>query len=184
MESRDQSIIDGLFARRESAISEMSQTYGGYCRTVADNILNSREDAEECLNDTWLRAWNTIPPARPDSLRAYLGRIVRNLAISRYREHTSQKRGGSTYALALDELAECAQPSDDNVESESERRELVNCINRFLQNQTAARRDMFVERYFYCDPVKDIALHHGASEARVKTTLFRMRKQLKEELER
>ena len=104
METRDQSIIDGFFARQETAIQDASEAYGGYCRTIADHILQNREDTEECLNDTWLKAWNTIPPTRPDSLRAYLGRITRNLAISRFRKSASLKRGGTTYTLALDEL--------------------------------------------------------------------------------
>ena len=183
METRDQSIIDGFFARQETAIHDASEAYGGYCRTIADHILQNREDTEECLNDTWMKAWSTIPPARPDSLRAYLGRITRNLAISRFRESASLKRGGSTYTLALDELTECAQPAGNSTEDEVLRGELTARIDRFLQKESAEKRDMFVERYFYCDPVSDIARHHGVTESKVKTTLFRLRKKLKEELE-
>ncbi len=176
MEDRD--IIEMYFARDERAIAETSEKYGGYCGSIAMNILSSREDAEECLNDTWLRAWNSIPPHRPNVLRVFLGKITRNLALDKYRARTAEKRVGGEFAVSLDELDECVGTVD-----ESESAEIGESISRFLRTQPKETRSIFVCRYFYCDSIGDIARRFGISEAKVKTLLFRTRNKLKIHLE-
>ena len=176
MEDRD--IIEMYFARDERAISATSVKYGGYCGSIAMNILSSREDTEECLNDTWLRAWNSIPPHRPDILRVFLGKITRNLALDRYKAQTAQKRAGGELAVSLDELDECI-----GIVDERESAEIGESISRFLRTQPKETRSVFVCRYFYCDSIADIARRFGISEAKVKTLLFRTRSKLKIHLE-
>ena len=176
MEDRD--IIEMYFARDERAISATSVKYGGYCGSIAMNILSSREDTEECLDDTWLRAWNSIPPHRPDILRVFLGKITRNLALDKYRTRTAEKRAGGEFAVSLDELDECVGAVD-----ERESAEIGESISRFLRTQPKETRSVFVCRYFYCDSIADIAKRFGISEAKVKTLLFRTRNKLKIHLE-
>lgn len=176
MEDRD--IIEMYFARDERAIAETSDKYGGYCGSIAMNILSSREDTEECLNDTWLRAWNSIPPHRPNVLRVFLGKITRNLALDKYRARTAEKRAGGEFAVSLDELDECVGTID-----EGESAEIGESISRFLRTQSKETRSIFVCRYFYCDSIGDIARRFGISEAKVKTLLFRTRNKLKIHLE-
>ena len=176
MEDRD--IIEMYFARDERAISETSVKYGGYCGSIAMNILSSREDTEECLDDTWLRAWNSIPPHRPNVLRVFLGKITRNLALDKYKARTAEKRAGGELAVSLDELDECVGAVD-----ERESAEIGESISRFLRTQPKETRSVFVCRYFYCDSIADIAKRFGISEAKVKTLLFRTRNKLKIHLE-
>ena len=176
MEDRD--IIEMYFARTERAIAETSGKYGAYCTTIAMNILSSREDTDECLNDTWLRAWNSIPPNRPNVLRVFLGKITRNLALDKYRARTAEKRVGGEFAVSLDELDECVGAVD-----ERESAEIGESISRFLRTQPKETRSVFVCRYFYCDSISDIARRFGISEAKVKTLLFRTRSKLKIHLE-
>ncbi|MDD5940748.1 MAG: RNA polymerase sigma factor [Lachnospiraceae bacterium] len=180
----DAEIIRRFFDRDESAIRDTQDKYSRYCGSIAHGLLASAEDAGECLNDTWLRAWNTIPPENPQSLRAYLGKITRNLAVDRIRRDSAAKRGGKEAVLALDELAECESASADDVEEKAAQSALGEVINRFLDAQDRERRALFVERYYYADSIADIAAHHSMSESAVKVTLFRMRKELKKELER
>ena len=176
MEDRD--IIEMYFARNEKAISETADKYGSYCGSIAMNILSSREDTEECLADTWLRAWNCIPPHRPNLLRVFLGKITRNLALDRYKARTAEKRAGGEFAMSLDELDECIGAVD-----ERESAEIGESISRFLRTQPKETRSVFVCRYFYCDSIADIAKRFGISEAKVKTLLFRTRNKLKIHLE-
>ena len=176
MEDRD--IIEMYFARDERAISETSSKYGSYCGSIAMNILGSREDTEECVNDTWLRAWNSIPPHRPNLLRVFLGKIARNLALDRYKARTAEKRMGGEFAMSLDELDDCIGTVD-----ERESAEIGESISRFLRTQPKETRSVFVCRYFYCDSISDIARRFGISEAKVKTLLFRTRSKLKIHLE-
>ena len=176
MEDRD--IIEMYFARNEKAISETADKYGSYCGSIAMNILSSREDTEECLDDTWLRAWNSIPPHRPNLLRVFLGKITRNLALDRYKARTAEKRAGGEFAMSLDELDECIGAVD-----ERESAEIGESISRFLRTQPKETRSVFVCRYFYCDSIADIAKRFGISEAKVKTLLFRTRNKLKIHLE-
>ena len=176
MEDRD--IIEMYFARDERAISETSSKYGSYCGSIAMNILGSREDTEECVNDTWLRAWNSIPPHRPNLLRVFLGKIARNLALDRYKARTAEKRMGGEFAMSLDELDDCIGTVD-----ERESAEIGESISRFLRTQPKQTRSVFVCRYFYCDSIADIAKRFSISEAKVKTMLFRTRGKLKIHLE-
>ena len=158
----DQDILDLYFARSESAISATNEKYGKYCHTVAMNILYSHEDSEECVNDTWLRAWGAIPPKRPAMLRTFLGKITRNLALNRW-EHTHA-------AGQPDQLPEQLT--------------LTECINRFLEHQKPENRKLFVRRYWYLSEIKEIAGDYGFTESKVKMTLSRMRAQLMAELEK
>ena len=174
----DHDIIALYFERDERAIAETSNKYGGYCGSIAMNILSSPEDTEECLNDTWLRAWGAIPPIRPNVLRVFLGKITRNLALDQYKARTAEKRLGGEFAMSLDELDECIGTEDarDHVA-------LGEIISRFLREQTREARGVFVCRYYYCDSVGDIAKRFGISEGKVKSVLHRMRLRLKRYLE-
>ena len=172
----DSKIIKLFFDRDESALLQTSAKYGAYCSSIAFNVLGNSEDAGECMNDTLLRAWNSIPPQEPASLKAYLGRIARNLALDRYDKMKAEKRGGGQYELALDELSECIADTDASLEVS----ELPQLIDAFLAEQDAEKRKIFVKRYFYMDPVKKIAKDMSMSESNVKTTLFRLRNSLKE----
>lgn len=179
----ERAIIEEFTARKETAIAAAQEKYGRYCSSIAYNILFDAEDAEECLNDTWLRAWETIPPAAPESLRAYLGCITRNLAISALRAKKALKRTGTQFALSLEELSDCLMLSDDNVEKAVDRRALSDAINRFLDGLAPEKRNIFIQRYFYLDPIRTIAGQSGMRESRVKVMLFRLRNALKQELE-
>lgn len=179
----DEKIIDLYWARQEAAILETDKKYGNYCRSISLHILKNQEDCEECVNDTWLRAWDTMPPKRPDFLSAFLGKITRNLSISRYRMNRAEKRGGGEMDLLLMELEECL-PSGKDVEKEIEEKETARAIDRFLYGVDEESRNMFVRRYFYVDSVKEIAERFGVSESKVKSRLFRTRNRLREHLER
>lgn len=180
----DDCAIIGLYnARSEDAITETAKKYGGYCYSIAYNILHSDEDSEECVNDTYLRAWNAIPPQKPSVLSAFLGKITRNLSLDRYRKYTSEKRGAGEIPLALDELGECVQ-STDSVEKTVNDRELTEALNRFLTSLTAEKRKIFMRRYWYLSPVKEIAADFGFTESKVKMILFRTREGLREFLEK
>lgn len=177
----DQSIVDLYLGRDESAITETDRVYGNFCRTIALNILNHIGDAEECVNDTYHAAWTRIPPEMPQSLRAFLGRITRNLSISRYRKYKAQKRYSGMEVL-LSELDECV-PSRMSVEQEVEARELSEFISSWLDSLSEEDRALFVRRYWYGEPVNYIALRGGAVPRTVGTRLFRLRKNLKAYLE-
>lgn len=179
----DTKIIDLYWKRDESAIQETVNAYGRYCRTIAFNILGIEEDVQECLNDTWLGAWNSIPPARPDCLSAFLGKITRNLAISRYRAAHARKRTGDRLSESLDELGECVQASADNVSQAVDRHALENAINTYLDTVSEKQRKLFVRRYFYMDSVAEIAEMYGLGQSDVKVTLLRMRRSLRKVLE-
>lgn len=179
----DTKIIDLYWARQETAIVETDKKYGNYCRSIALHILSNMEDSEECVNDTWLRAWDCMPPKRPDILSAFLGKITRNLSISRYRMNRAKKRGSGEPELLLLELEECL-PSAANVEEEVEGKETSEAIDRFLYSVEEESRNVFIRRYFYVDSIKEIADRFEISESKVKSQLFRMRKRLKEHLEK
>lgn len=178
----DSAIIDLFFERSEQAIDELDKKYGNALRKTAVNILHDRQDAEECANDALLGVWNSIPPQRPLALAVYVCRIARNLAISRLRSRTAEKRGGGL-DLVLDELEEFL-PSPQNVETELEAKELTERVNRFLSALPYDDRYVFVRRYWFADPVKDIAASMGQKENRVSLRLFRLREKLKKELEK
>ncbi len=179
----DDSIIIKLYNKRdERAIEESSKKYGNYCYIIAYNILADEQDAEECLDDTWLGAWNSIPPAQPKNLRLYLSKITRNLSLEKYRNKTREKRGGGEVALALDEIGELTAVTA-GVEDEVTERELGQAINRFLRSLSRRERNIFLRRYYYLDSVSDIARRFDMRQDNVLVTLSRTRKKLKEYLE-
>lgn len=171
----DAKIVQLYLDRNEQAIPATANKYGTYCTSIAENILGNHEDAEECVNDTYLSAWNSIPPHRPSSLSAFLGKIVRNLSIKRYRYNTADKRGGGQAAVVLDEIAELVSDADDSVAQEVERRELIKAIDTFLGTQSAEKRGIFVRRYWYFDSISDIAARFEMTENNVSVTLKRVR---------
>lgn len=177
----DRHIVDLYWQRNEQAISETAAKYEGYCMKIAQNILADHADSEESVNDTYLHAWNAIPPERPLNLRAYLGRITRNLALNRYQAKAAQKRQGDSFARSLDELEDFAVPALDPTD-ELAARELGECISAFLRTQSVETRAIFVRRYFYCDSIEELAKRFGAGESKIKTTLLRTRQRLKQYL--
>lgn len=177
----DRQIVELYFARDEKAIEESSQKYGIYCFTLANSILQSDRDAEECVNDTWLRTWNSIPPQKPNCLRLFLAKITRNLAFDKYRERNRQKRGGIVL-LALDEISEFL-PASEYVETQAEEEELMRSINRFLRSLTERDCNIFINRYFHVKSTKTIADQYDLTEGNVQKILFRIRKKLKHHLE-
>jgi RNA polymerase sigma factor (sigma-70 family) len=176
----DSEIIDLFFERSDQAIVELSKKYGALCRKVSQNILNNVLDAEECVNDAFLGAWNTIPPQRPNPLRTYICRIVRNLSIKKYHANTSMKRN-SFYDVALDELEECL-PSPVNVEKELAAKELTDLLDSFLDTLDKGNRILFMRRYWYSDSISDIASGLQISKNSVTVRLFRIREKLKKYL--
>ena len=179
----DNMIIDLYWTRSESAISETSSRYGGYCTKIAMNILQNKEDSEECVNDTYLKVWNAIPPQRPVRLAAFLGRITRNLSLNMYKAKNAQKRGGSEVALLLSELEGCI-PSGSSVDAEYEAGFIAKSIDGFLASAPAESRILFVRRYWYADSIAVIARRFAMSESKVKSSLFRTRNRLREHLEK
>lgn len=177
----DNCIIDLFWQRNELAIKEIQAKYGNYCTKIAMNILGDVRDAEETVNDTYLHTWNSIPPTRPNSLSAYVGKITRNLSINKYNARNTQKRSVSEYALSLEELGECISEKVSEINCYG--LALSQCINSFLQKQKKEHRMIFVRRYFYCDSVEDIKSRFNMSESKVKSVLFRMRNKLKYYLE-
>ena len=171
----DAAIITLYWARDQRAIAATEEKYGRACRALATRLLDSREDGEECVNDTWHRAWDTIPPQRPDSLRAYLMRIVRNLAIDRWRGRQAQKRGAGLGELAL-ELEDCL-PAAPSAERAAEEREVAACMNRWLDAQA------FVRRYWYGWRVDELAKKAGCSPNGMAQRLRRLRGDLRRALE-
>ena len=179
----DESILQLFFQRREQALNETQAKYARLCLRVADGILADTRDAEECVNDTWLRAWNSIPPARPASLPAWLAKVTRNLAITRLRGITARKRGGGEIPLLLDELAECL-PGGEDPQRAAEGAELTALIDAWLGGLAREDRVLFLRRYWYGDGVSALAKDQGWGESRVKTALHRLRKGLREHLEK
>lgn len=174
----DSQIIELYWQRSESAIAETARKYGKLCRHIAMNIVGNLSDAEECENDTYVSAWNAIPPTRPSVFSAFLTKIVRNIALNRYEYNKAQKRNNE-FDLILDELEGCVA-GKDTVESAYEAGELASMLDEFLEQLTKERRVMFVRRYWYSDSVKDIAKRLQISESKVKTTLFRTRNELQD----
>ncbi len=174
----DARIVDLYWARNEAAISESDTKYGRMLNSLSYSLLSSREDAEECLNDTYLAAWNSMPSARPERLGAFLSKIIRRISIDRFRERHSEKRGGIDNLC--EELTECIPDNSDD--GEGDREEIRNALNAFLNACDTQKRAMFILRYFYSKSIEEIALKVGASESKVKTALHRMRLELKEKL--
>ncbi len=172
----DRRIIDLFFARDEAAIKETQTKYGKLCFKIARNILNNSEDAEECVNDTYLSLWNAIPPERPHSLLAFVIRIARNLSFKRLEYNTAEKRNPNC-VISWSELEECIP--DQSFKAELDESELGDLINSFLHGQKEDVRNVFVRRYYFGDDILDIAERYRFSESKVKSMLFATRNKLK-----
>lgn len=179
----DNEIIELYWARNENAITASEEKYGRYCHSISYNILHNNEDAEECVNDTWVGAWKSIPPQRPNRLSSYLGKITRNLSINRFKQYTAEKRGLGQTEIVLSELEDCI-PAETDVEQLVEEMVLVEALNRFLRGQPEQKRNIFIRRYWYLYPIREIAEVYSASESKITSLLFRMRNELKEYLEK
>lgn len=174
----DAKIVELFLARDERAIPATAEKYGNYCFSIANNILENREDAEECVNDTYFNTWNAIPPQRPQILSSFLGKIVRNLAFNRYKYNTAEKRGGGQLPAVLDELAECVSGTGD-AEQAYLYKELVAAINDFLGMLSLEKRNIFVRRYWYTDSISEIAARYNLSYFGVAMILKRLRSKLR-----
>lgn len=180
---KDDEIIALFWERNEKAITAAADKYGRYCHSISYNILHSNNDAEECVNDTYLGAWKSIPPQRPDRLAAYLGKITRNLSINRFKQYTAEKRGYGQTELVLSELEDCIS-AETSVEQMIEEMTLTKSINQFLLAQPEQKRNIFIRRYWYLYSIRDIAKAYGMSESKAASLLFRMRNALKAHLEK
>lgn len=178
----DFEIVELYWDRDENAIAQTDAKYGKYCRKIAYSILYDREDTEESVNDTYLQTWNSLPPNRPERLSTYLGKICRNISINLYEKLTAEKRGGREADACLDEMAEVVGRSSD-VEEQLDLSVLTDTINTFLKRCDKQARIVFVQRYWYMIPVKQIAKENRMSESNVKMTLLRTREKLREYLE-
>ena len=179
----DNKIIDLYWARSQQAIAESDAKYGAYCRTVARNILSREEDAEECVNDTWLRAWNAIPPQRPTVLQAFFGKLTRNLSLDRWRRDRAQKRGGSQLELALEELEDCLA-ARERVDEAMDAQTTAGLISAFVRSLSQQDRVLFVRRYWYLDDIQTLSKQVGMGQSQVKSRLHRIRLRLKTALEK
>ena len=179
----DSMIVLLYWDRDETAISHTERKYGNYLMKIANNILTDREDSVESVNDTYMAAWNSMPPHRPGVLSTYLGKLTRRISIDLFRKRTSQKRGGGEYALSLQELGDCVSGGADP-EKAVESKILAQAIAAFLESQPVQTRRVFVGRYYYMDPVKEIAGYCRISESKVKVLLYRTRQALREYLQK
>lgn len=179
----DDSMIVGLYLDRdERAITETDAKYGKLLHSVSRNILSSEQDIEECVSDTYLNAWNSIPPNKPNPLSSYLCKIARNLSFNRYKHLSADKRGGGKCDVILDELSEIVSGSE-SVEGDFDRKELINCINEFLKTLPETKRNIFIRRYWYAEAVSDIAKSLNYTQTNVSSILLRTRTRLKKYLE-
>lgn len=179
----DKQLIDLYFERSETAVSETQKKYGRYCHYIAYNILRCDADAEECVNDAYIKIWNAIPPMHPDNLSAFLGKITRNIALNRYAKYNAEKRGKGQTAFALEELQECLPEATDGTDIADELA-LKDALNRFLWSLLPKTRTIFMRRYWYMSSIKEIAADYSLSENNVKMILFRTRGRLKKFLEK
>lgn len=178
----DKQIIDLYWTRSENAITETDKKYGKLCHRIAFNILANLQDSEECVSDTYLKAWSVIPPKRPVKLSAFLGKITRNLALNRYEKYTAEKRGGGEVPAALDELTVCI-PDPNSVEHMVDGRILADKLNVFLAGLPSEARLIFMRRYWEVCSIQEIAEIYSISESKVKVSLYRTRGKLKSFLE-
>ena len=180
---KEKDLIDMLLQRDERGIEELSSCYHAYCYSIAVNITGNQEDAEECVCDTWFQVWNAIPPAKPASLKLFAARITRNLAFNRYRNERAQKRNDGAQLVPLDELRDCFS-NNDCVNEEVELRELKRLVTLFVAAQSTRNREIFLMRYFCADSVESIAARYGLSVNHVNVILHRLRRALKERIEK
>lgn len=176
----DEEIIDLFFERDQQGIRELDRKYGKICHNLSYNIVNSRQDAEECVNDAYLGAWNAIPPARPNPLLSYIVKIVRNISLKIYWRKAAAKRN-SIYTVAMQEIEACIA-DQKTVEDEVGARELARIIESFLDTLTAKERVIFMRRYAYIDTYADIANRVGISEKNVSVRLTCIRQKMKQYL--
>lgn len=177
----DNEIIELFWQRSQRAIAETDQKYGGRLQTLSMNILHDRQDTEECVNDTYHATWNTLPPERPNYFFAYLAKLARNFSFGKYDYYHAQKRCVTVVELS-DEIENCI-PAPNDLEQKLDSKEIGRIISTFLYEQSSEMRAVFVRRYWYMDPIKDIAEMFQISESKVKSILFRMRNKLREHLE-
>lgn len=175
---QDAQIVALYWERSEEAVRQTSHKYGAYLETIAYNILSDREDSRECVNDTYLAAWNSMPEQRPQVLSTYLGKIVRQFSIDVFRKKNSAKRQPSQYALSLSELGDCF-PEGETPEQKIEARALAEAVNRFLRTLQPDARNLFLGRYYFFDSLKEAAAYCGMGEAKAKSMLYRTRQSLK-----
>lgn len=173
----DQQIVDMYLQRDENAVAQTKLKYTIYCRAIALHIMQSPEDADEALNDTWLAAWNSIPPHIPECLRSFLGRITRNISLKRIRSEKALKRGAAETRVVFEEVADWLR-SEQDIEQQVSEQALAEEINHFLDGISDTERNVFVRRYWYMQSIAEIAECHGFSESKVKSMLFRIRKKL------
>lgn len=174
----DAGIVRLYWERSERALAETAAKYGNYCYSIAYHILDSKEDAEESVNDTYHDAWNSMPPHRPSILSTFLGKITRRISIDKWRNRNAKKRGGGEMPLVLDELQECIT-DDKSVEKAYERQHLSEVVNRFVKSLPETEQKVFLCRYWYMDPVAEIGRQFGFSESKVKSMLHRTREKLR-----
>lgn len=179
----DDEIIQLYFDRNQNAIAETSEKYGAYCKKISYNILYNEQDTEECVSDSYVSLWQTIPPKKPNCLRTYLGKIVRNISINRYEKDHAQKRGLGETEIILSELEDCIS-STSSMEKEFDCKELTKAINNFLSTLKKEKRIVFVRRYWYMSSVSEVAELCGISQSKAKSILFRVRKELYEYLQK
>jgi RNA polymerase sigma-70 factor (ECF subfamily) len=179
----DLQIIELYNARSEEAIAQTDRKYGGFCRAVSGRILRREQDQEECVQDAYLRAWATIPPEMPRSLRAYLACLTRNVSISRWRSEHAEKRGGRELMLSLEELGDCVPAERNDPAQAADAQLLSEILNRFVGSLREADRKFFLQRYWYFCSIREIALGAGVGESRVKVSLYRSREKLRVLLE-
>ena len=180
----DKQIVELYWKRLENAIKETSLKYGRYCHYIANNILRNKEDAEECVNESYWRLWNTIPPHRPQNLKAYLGKITRNLSLHMWEKQRSKKRGGDSMELVLEELKDCIPDGNASVEQLTEQIVIELAFDTFLKELEVEQRRIFLARYWYFASIQEIASQYNMSESKVKMTLLRLRQKLKVVLEK
>lgn len=178
----DRQIVELYWQRSEQAVAETDRKYGRYCEAIAYAVCSDRQDAEECVNDTWLRAWNAMPDKRPTALGAFLGRITRNLAINLFERKNRQKRGGGQMTVALEELEDCI-PGREDPQRQVELEELRQALGRFVAELNETEKVVFTARYWYLKSVEEIAGRMGFTQSRVKSLLFRLRRRLGRYLE-
>ncbi len=174
----DKQIVALYHARDEQAIAETATKYGSYCHSIAYGILGDREDADECVNDTYADAWNSMPPHRPSVLSSFLGKITRRIAIDRWRKNRAQKRGGGETSAVLEELQDCIADKE-NTETAFEKQLLAQTVSTFVKKLPDTERRVFLCRYWYMDSVESIAERFGFSESKVKSMLYRTREKLR-----
>lgn len=179
----DERIVALYWERSEQAIRETEEKYGRFCYSISYHLLHNAEDAAESVNDTYMEAWNSMPPHKPNSLSAFLGRITRRLSVDRWRSTHAAKRGGGEYPLLLDELSECV-PSKDSAEQQVELKELANTVNDFLAGLSEEKQQVFLRRYWYGDSMEELARKFGYTVGKVKSMLFHIRESLRDRLKK